>query len=468
MRLTPAQDVAQHLQTLNDNLDHAQRYLAAVTEAMKTNTQAGALLAGATKDVATAQAALSVSTQTATTAISSSTPKVIDVTAALNGMAAATQLAATAHAKFVGPVQASGSAVQVLGTNLTAAVGGTNQLINGVQVLTGSIPALNTGAQTATTVFTALGGAFKGAAMDANSLVTALNNAAGAVAKTAQETSIATQSFAGMTAGAGQLGAALDKAMSAKLGSISLSLKPGDQYSAYRTGNIEGVNYGGTETAPGFGSALFGPAGVPETMTFDPVAYAQQLQQTNANLNTAATNLTTAAQVQQDAAQTAYDAAKLAGIAAQVGTTAASAINASALRAADAANQQAMNNIGFASVIANTNAVITGTAQALALSSSTLVSAASVVAQIAQKAGVSFASPTMGTVLGSQLNLPNVGSGSGPSGANSGGLPFAPPVFPNSPAIPSVNITGGPQFVQSLMNEFVRNLQTQGIRLTRG
>jgi hypothetical protein len=65
------------------------------------------------------------------------------------------------------------------------------------------------------------------------------------------------------------------------------------------------------------------------------------------------------------------------------------------------------------------------------------------------------------------VSLPNV-SPTGTSGYASGGLPFAPPVFPTGPQSNVTVSVNGSQFVQNLMNEFVKNLQTQGIRLTRG
>jgi hypothetical protein len=78
----------------------------------------------------------------------------------------------------------------------------------------------------------------------------------------------------------------------------------------------------------------------------------------------------------------------------------------------------------------------------------------------------------MTPVLGSQLNLPNVGSGSGLSGANSGGLI---PMVQNGPSL-VVNVSAGTvvgsggmnQLADTVAQTMVRNLQTQGIRLTRG
>ena len=393
----------------------------------------------------------------------------------MNTHATALRKAADAAAAFVGPIQDLTFGIEMYsGAQKTTATTSTI-LENGIEVLNGTASRLATTFGGAATRIISFDDAMKTTITDAktftdhlNSVANAAQTVGSAVQSVAKETSIAGEAFAGMAAGAGDLGKALDKAMSAKLGTISVGLKPGDQYSAYRTGYIEGVNYGGTETGAPFGSALFGPAGLPETMTFDPAAYAQQLQQTNQNLNTAATNLTDAAQTQLDAANAAADAAKMASVAAQAGSTAASSINASALAAADAANQLALNNAGFASVIANTNTVAVTAIQAVAAATNTMAATAQVVTSIANKAGIPLAYNSMIGATGTTVSLPNVGPGSGISGANTGGLPFAPPVFQSGPqSNVTVNVNGS-QFVQNLMNEFVRNLQTQGIRLTRG
>lgn len=185
-------------------------------------------------------------------------------------------------------------------------------------------------------------------------------------------------------------------------------------------------------------------------------------------LNAAGTALQVAATVQQDAAQTAYDAAKaqLVGakqleIAANATATGADAISAGVLAAADAANQVASD---ASAAIVMSSTIAAAATQAVTLATNTMVATAQVVAAVATKAGVpGFTTFTAFTTPAP--NLPNVG----PSGASTGGLAFAPPVFPTGPNTGPVNINvNGSQFIQNLMNEFVQNLQTQGVRLVRG
>jgi len=368
---------------------------------------------------------------------------------------------------FVGPVYQANLGIQMYSGATKDATDRTAQMVDGIEVLNGTVSPLTDTFDAAKVTIIGAGDAFSQTAAD---LIDYINQTDSATAATDSLTS------ALETAGsaAESLGSQLDQSMATAsegggtLG-MHVSLKPGDQYTQWGIGLQMPQMNDATGSPTGWGQ--------PSTLTFDPVDYAKQLardfqqrQQANAGLNTAATNLTSAAQAQLDAANKAADAAKMASVAAQVGTTAASAINASALAAADAANQQASDNAAFASVITQTSTVTAATVQALALATNTMVGAASVITAVAVKAGVPLTSNTMtgGSVLGS-LNLPNVSTGSGLS-ASTGGMPFAPPVFQSGPnsQIPSVNITGGPQFVQSLMNEFVKNLQTQGIRLTRG
>lgn len=448
LKQTPMDEVNAALTRLQQNADRAQAYLNAVTEAMKTNSGAGVLLAGATKGVVDAQAALTGSTQTVTAAISSSAPKVIDVANALGSMATATSSAASKTAGFVGPIQ---------------------QVNDAVQVLNGSVSTLTDSFDAAKVTVIGAGDAFSQTAQD---LIGYINGAEQATAAT----DTLTEAMDNAASAAGSLGSQLNQTMATAsegggtLG-MHLNLKPGDVVSSpFTIGNVD--TFSGGLPAGWFSGA--GPVGVGrpnDTFVFDPGGVVQK------NLNTAATNLTTAgaalstaataqqtaADAAQQAAWAAQDAAKMASSAAQIQLAAADSINSSALAAADAANTQAINNASFASVIANTNTTTASTVQALTLATNTIVGAASVITAVAVKAGIPLASNTLvGT--GTTVSLPNVST---MSGANSGGLPFAPPVFPSSPqSHVSINVNGS-NFLQQLMNEFVQNLQTQGVRLTR-
>jgi len=476
MAKTPAEQVAAEFDKLQANLLKAQDYLAAVTDAMAKGQATAGMYQSAVAAVNSAQQALTGSTQAATTAISSSTPKVIDVTAALNGMAAATQSAAAAHAGFVGPVQQVSGAIQIFSGNTSSAADASKTLEAGVEVLRGSLPGLTSDTRAAGDAAIYMGDHWASAAtVIANAAKTIQSAsqqliAAGDAAHTAADQMKEFDAAMG-DVGGGTLGDQLNRSMQfGQMPTIHANLQPGQQFQSPLWN--PNVDRGGAGLSAGWGSGTFGPMFPFETQTFDPQDIAKALNTAATNLSDAGTTLADAAKAQHDAAWAAQDAAKMASVAAKSIDMATNSLNSTALAAADAANQQAMDNAGFASVIANTNAVITGTAQALALSSATLVSAASVVQQVAQKAGVSFASPTSGTVLGSQLNLPNVGSGSGPSGANSGGLI---PMVQNGPSL-VVNVSAGTvvgpggmnQLADTVAQTMVRNLQTMGIRVTRG
>jgi methyl-accepting chemotaxis protein len=342
--------------------------------------------------------------------------------------------------EYVGALQQLSGHMTTFGTDTTAAAGAGSDLATSLASVNGQLQ--NVG-------------------VSAGAAAAGINGVAGAALSAA--------------AAVGSLGAELDRTMATasegggRLGT-SVGLKPGDQYTQYTGGAVAGVDFGGTETGSMVGGGLFGPMGPGETMTFDPAGYAatlKQSQQAAASLTAAGTSLSTAAQSQLDAANAAADAAKMANAITVGMVGATNSLNSTALAAADAANQQAMANAAFASVITNTNAVTAGTVQALVLATNTMVGAATVITAVAQQAGVSLTSPTLTDVLGSQLAVTNPNAGPGVSGSNSGGLPFAPPVFPSGPVTVAINgsYIDSQQTVDRLVAAMVQRLQQKGLRM---
>lgn len=482
MRQTPAQDVANQFQTLQDNLSHAQRYLEAVTDALKTGGATMTMYESAVSAVNAAQVALTGTSQQVTTAVSGSAPKIIDVANALNSMAAASGAVAAQAANFVGPVQQAGNAIQVFSGSTVQAAGGTNQLINGVQVLTGSLPGsltdLTAKSRAAGDAAIYMGDHWASAADVIKNAAQTMKTAAQQLQEVADAAHTAADQMQEFDQAMGDvpgvsLGASLDQTMNAQIGGFSMTLKPGD---VFRSPNIGSTGImGGYPNLAAQETNIFGSAEARDQAIINEInsrnQFAQTLQQLNQALaggtpsvTSAADALTTAAQTQTDAAQAAYDAAKAATVGATTQQTAAAAtqqaadaISASALAAADAANQAAFNNAGLASIIQQTNTAVQQ-ASTVAAASTSLVSTALVALG---KPPIVSGSNTFTPFAPSLPSVP----GSGPSGYSSGGLAFAQPVFPSGPV--NVNVSGS-QFLSSLMNEFVRSLANQGIRVTRG
>lgn len=313
----------------------------------------------------------------------------------------------------------------------------------------------------------------------ASSAAAGIRSIGSAAMAAAQETSIATEAFAGMAAGAGNLGKALDAAMTAKLGNINLSLKPGDQVSSpFQIGNPQ--SFLGLPAGWFSGAGPIGVGRPNENFTFDPGNnFVVKAGHAADNLNDAATKLQSAAQIQEDAAQQAYDAAKAAtvassrlGDAARTATQTNDAISASALAAADAANTAAM--------AANT-AIVTSAGALTAVSAATQTIAAST-ALVATTAAV--VAPAIGSAASTALIGMLTGGGSavvaptGPSGSNTmlGPAVLGSQLNPAAGVTLQVNVNnngtlvgqgGMTQLANTVGDTIVKQLATQGIRLTR-
>jgi hypothetical protein len=198
---------------------------------------------------------------------------------------------------------------------------------------------------------------------------------------------------------------------------------------------------------------------------------AQMLDQAAQSLSDAAGQTTDAAASTQAAAdqalQTSVTQLQLTNQATAATVHSAENMSTAALSMTSAADAISESNLKFTPAVQYVLGAAAGAAQVVA-------SASSLISQTAAAVGVRIPVFTPGgsstfTPFAPALpnvSLPNVSPGT--SGYASGGLPFAPPVFPSGPQSQvSINVNGS-QFVQNLMNEFVRNLQNQGIRLKRG
>ncbi len=500
---TPMDKVNQQLTTLHQNLDNAKAYLDAVTTAMKTNSDAALLLAGAQKGVADAEAALTGGSQTAATAvatsattIASSAAKVIQVS---SDMASSTVQSFTVTADSMGVVVGQ---TDRLATSTTAAAGATSnfvgpiqQVSQAIQILNGTVPTINDNFDATKVTVVGAGDAFsqtaadlltyintaQGATTTTNSLTTALDAAAAAATKLGSSSGGrggkggggGSSFFADAASGGESLGSWLDAAMNAPIGGMSMSLQPGQQYS---------MPYENKELMPSSGGAGdigvggIGASATNETMTYwgnQVTMVTGKLSDASATLQTASTALNTAAATQQTAAQTAYDAAKAATIAANATTGAAQtltttndSISASSLNAATLSSNAL---IGAAAILSQAGTSVSAAATTITSASTSLaVSAAAL--NTAVQAAVAPASSTFtpfAPVLG---QLPGVG----PNGGMTGGLnpaAFNPgyqsTVGGTGPSA-AVNLTvNAPGFIRALMDEFVRGLQGQGLVIRR-
>lgn len=270
-------------------------------------------------------------------------------------------------------------------------------------------------------------------------------------------------------AGSGSLGQQLDRSMNARIGGLNISLRPGDTFQMPFVGNpthLVGVG------AIGAGYNAFTQAD--ETQGIFGGGTVQFIPHAAQALTNAATALTNAAQTQQDAATLAYEAAKASGTAATAIATAATAndsIAASVLAAADAANAAAFN----ASVI-GTQVLGTVTQATQTVAAATALVGATVTA----------VAPALGISLGTNALVPGAPTPvtpaiSGPGGSNTLVIPMPVNTGPWDPTVsgnprlqlvlnnsgPIVGSGGMDQLVSILGDNLVKQLQTQGIRLTR-
>jgi hypothetical protein len=330
-------------------------------------------------------------------------------------------------------------------------------LAGAIQQVNGQLVTMGTDATSGASAVNGIATAMKNVVAAAPGMVSSLQAAAGAAAS---------------------LGSQLDKSMSAPIGGMNMSLTTGEQITAPYVGN---PFMGGTETGSMAQGGLFGFTGQQETSTYDAKGQAAAInamiaaqQQAAQQTTTAAAALTTAAASQTNAAQTAYDAAKAATIAANTTTTAAQSIvttndsiSQATLAAADAANVQAM--AGQALITAGST--LTAAGATITSASTSLVSAATTLTAAVNTAtgnnGASTFTPNT-PVIG---QLPNVGVNGGMSGGLNPAVytpGYQATVGGTGPQQAGVNLTvNAPGFITSLMNEFMRQLQSQGLVLRR-
>lgn len=340
-------------------------------------------------------------------------------------------------------------------------------LQNGIEMLAGSVTDLNDAFDATKVTVVGAGNAFTQTAAD---LIDYINQAQAATTATNDLASAA--QAAGSAAGS--LGSQLDAAMASpsegggSLG-LRLSLQPGDTFQMPFVGNpthLVGVG------AIGAGYNAFTQA--QETQGVFGGGTIQHIGRAAQAITTAAQALTDAAQAQQDAATAAYEAAKASGTAAKdisAAATANDAISASTLAAADAANAAAFN----ASVI-GTQVLGTVTQATQTVAAATALVGATVTA----------VAPALGISLGTNALVPGAPTPvtpaiTGPGGSNTLVIPMPVNTGPWDPTVggqarlqltlnnsgPIVGSGGMDQLVSILGDNLVKQLQTQGIRLTR-
>jgi len=481
MAQTPAQQVAEEFAKLQQNLVDAQSHLQAVSDALKNGQATMGMYQSAVSAVNSAQQALSGTIQASTTAVSSSQAKIIDVAQALAQQATATTAVSTATSNFVGPVQATGDAIQVFAGNSQNAAAAINQMQLGIQVLNGSVPTLGSAFDATKVTIIGLDNAFKQTAADLQNYINGTTQAIAA-------NSDLEQSIEDVTAAA----EAQDQAFQDTLDAM-------DALSA--SANVTGFGQGGGGTAQLPAGAQIsnitpGPMGGASAdtgfHTLDPWQATLNALQFAAQANalagqgqqTAATSLTTAADTLQTAADSTDAAAKAALIGANTTTQAAQdlitandAISASSL---NAATLSANAIVGAGQILAN---AATEASTSLTEAASSVLTASSVVTQAATAAAAAVGATVSASTF--TLNQPVIApttTATGPAGATTftpfGQTPWTPG-FESTVGNtgPQVNVTlnagsvvgsnGMNELSQVLMNQLLSTLSSMGLRMVR-
>lgn len=367
---------------------------------------------------------------------------------------AATVAGGKITASFVGPIYQANLGIQMMSGAVKDATDRTAQMVDGIEVLNGTVSTLVDTFDAAKVTVIGAGDAFSQTAAD---LLAYVNDAADATAAT---DNLASALDAAASA-AGSLGSELDQSMTAKLGSVSASVKPGQTVSdSHFLANV----FGGL--AAGWGSGTFGPIAPNDTFMFDPAGYAASMKQSTTSLQKAADTLQKAADTQQTAAWAAQDAAKMAGAVSQSINIVTNSLNSTALAAADAANAAAMNGLAVATVV-------TAATQTVAAATSLVAATTAAVAPILgfKPGGTNSLVPTAPNVSAPSLTGPG-GANTMVGWQNAGSWNPSPGLgqLQVNVTVPGVLVGSGgiQELSQTIQQQFVAQLQNMGIRLTRG
>lgn len=391
-----------------------------------------------------------------------------------------------------------------LGGQSAFATSATNTFASSIQVLNGhfvnlgnsSASAISTGLSPFATQLQVINGQFVSLPGNASAAANGIDSVGKAAATvTGQLSSMVSEldTFMGDVAGLQNLGQSLDKTMSASLGSLSLNLKPGDQYSQRQ---YEAFPLGGLYSDASYAAAVNSGETPPGStmMTFDPQDVVKQVTQAATTATAAA--ITTSATTVSDALTKAIADANAANdleakaMAAQ-GTAAFDALKASADAAVAAAGQELIAAQGQTVATQATTSALTTLSTTASAASGIIADASTSIATASEgvlgvvtstlQAATKILGPAQGVgsvnITTPNVNLPTTPGVTG-GAANTALLGTSTQPGPNQGSIINLNVNlagsvltganGLQQLQQQIASSMVNQLERMGIRITRG